>query len=164
MGEAFRMTMDRELNVNGEYYVSLAYKPLLAANRPVAVYPLQHFMQWGTPEDVAEYNGWSAAFKRLIVAENALPTPRGSLVIPMAGLGQRFVDEGFSVTKPLIPVSGKPMITQATHDLPAALHHVFVLEVICLAIRKSLTNSNASIQRLSSKRYPALQKVKPARP
>ena len=127
MGEAFHMTMDRKLNVNGEYYVSLAYKPLLAANRPVAVYPLQHFMQWGTPEDVAEYNGWSAAFKRLIVAENALPTPRGSLVIPMAGLGQRFVDEGFSVTKPLIPVSGKPMITQATHDLPAALHHVFVL-------------------------------------
>jgi len=127
MGETFHMTMDRELNVNGEYYVSLAYKPLLAANHPVAVYPLQHFMQWGTPEDVAEYNGWSAAFKRMIVEENALPTPSGSLVIPMAGLGQRFVDEGYSVTKPLIPVSGKPMVAQATHDLPAAVHHVFVL-------------------------------------
>lgn len=127
MSEAFRMTMDRELNVGGEYYVSLAYKPLLAANHPVVVYPLQHFMQWGTPEDVAEYNGWSAAFKRLIIEENALPTPKGSLVIPMAGLGQRFVDEGYSVTKPLIPVSGKPMVTQATHDLPAAVNHVFVL-------------------------------------
>lgn len=127
MSEAFRTTMDRELNINGEYYVSLAYKPLLAANRPVAVYPLQHFMQWGTPEDVAEYNGWSAVFKRLLVAENALPSPSGSLVVPMAGLGQRFVDEGYSVTKPLIPVSGKPMVAQATHDLPAALHHVFVL-------------------------------------
>ena len=127
MSEAFRMTLDQQMHVNGEYYVSLAYKPLLAANRPVAVYPLQHFMQWGTPEDVAEYNGWSAAFKRLIVEENAFPTPQGSLVVPMAGLGQRFINEGYRVTKPLIPVSGKPMVAQATHDLPAAAHHVFVL-------------------------------------
>jgi len=127
LSEAFRTTMDQQLKVGGEYYASLAYKPLLAANQSVAVYPLQHFMQWGTPEDVTEYNGWSATFRRLIAAETAPSAPRGSLVIPMAGLGQRFVKAGYSVTKPLIPVSGKPMVTQATHDLPAALHHVFVL-------------------------------------
>ena len=127
MSDAFRNTMDQELNVNGEYYVSLAYKPLLSEKQPIAVYPLQHFMQWGTPDDVAEYNGWSTAFKHLIDVENVPLTPRGSLVIPMAGLGQRFVNEGYSVTKPLIPVSGKSMVTQATHDLPAAIHHAFVL-------------------------------------
>jgi NDP-sugar pyrophosphorylase family protein len=127
MSDAFRLTMEQGLNIGGEYYVSLSYKPLLAANYSVAVYPLQHFMQWGTPEDVAEYNGWSVAFKSLILAENALPNPKGSLVIPMAGLGQRFIDEGYSITKPLIPVSGKPMVTQATHDLPPADFHVFVL-------------------------------------
>jgi len=129
MSAAFRMTMDQRLNVGGEYYVSLAYKPLLAAHHSVAVYPLQHFMQWGTPEDVAEYNRWSAAFRALIARESAAPAPKGSLVIPMAGLGQRFVNEGYSVTKPLIPVSGKPMVAQATHDLPPAEHHVFVLRV-----------------------------------
>ena len=127
MSEAFHTTMDQNLNVKGEYYVSLAYKSLLAENRPVAVYPLQHFMQWGTPEDVAEYNNWSSAFNRLIKEKNARPAPKGSLVIPMAGLGQRFVNEGYSVTKPLISVSGKPMVTQATYDLPAAVHHAFVL-------------------------------------
>jgi len=127
MSEAFRMTMDQNINVGGEYYVSLAYKPLLAAGRSVAVYELQHFMQWGTPDDVAEYNGWSAAFRRLAVAEPAARAAQGALVIPMAGLGQRFINEGYSVTKPLIPVSGKPMVAQATHDLPAALQHVFVL-------------------------------------
>ena len=127
MSEAFRRTMEQRLNVGGEYYVSLAYQPLLADKLPVAVYPLQHFMQWGTPEDVAEYKCWSAAFKRLIKTDHSTPSPKGSLVIPMAGLGQRFVNEGYSVPKPLIPVSGKPMVVQATHDLPAALHHVFVL-------------------------------------
>ncbi len=126
MSKAFRITMAQNLQVNGEYYLSLAYKPLLAADEPIAVYPLQHFMQWGTPEDVAEYNNWSSVFKRLIVSEN-VPAPKGSLVIPMAGLGQRFINEGYSVTKTLIPVSGQPMAVQATHDLPAACHHVFVL-------------------------------------
>jgi len=127
MSEAFRMTMDQNLNVDGEYYVSLAYKPLLAVNQLVAVYPLQHFMQWGTPEDVAEYMGWSMAFRRLTADKNKAASPSGSCVIPMAGLGQRFVNEGYSVAKPLISVSGKPMVAQATHDLPAASHHVFVL-------------------------------------
>jgi len=127
MSEAFRSTMDQELNVGGEYYVSLAYKPLLAEGSSVAVYPLQHFMQWGTPQDVAEYNGWSTAFRALIKPENSQNTPDGALIIPMAGMGQRFVNEGYKTTKPLIPVSGKPMVTQATHDLPSAIHHSFVL-------------------------------------
>ena len=127
MSEAFRLTMEQALTIGGEFYVSLSYKPMLAASYPVAVYPLQHFMQWGTPDDVSEYKSWSAAFKRLTVKENAHPIPRGSLVIPMAGLGQRFVDEGYSVTKPLISVSGKSMVAQATHDLPAAVHHDFIL-------------------------------------
>jgi NDP-sugar pyrophosphorylase family protein len=127
MSEAFRMTMDQQLNVGGEYYVSLAYKPLLAVNQRIAVYPLQHFMQWGTPEDVAEYRGWSLAFRQLMENGSKAAAPSGSLVIPMAGLGQRFVNEGYSVAKPLIPVSGKPMVAQATHDLPPASHQLFVL-------------------------------------
>lgn len=130
MGQAFLAVMEQDLNVGGEYYVSLAYKPLLADGQPVAVYPLQHFMQWGTPEDVAEYNTWSKAFRGLVApSEFASSTPdtRGALVIPMAGLGQRFVNEGFALAKPLIPVSGLPMVVQAAHDLPPANQHVFVL-------------------------------------
>lgn len=127
MSQAFRTTMEQDLNVGGEYYVSLAYKPLLASKLPVVVYPLQHFMQWGTPEDVAEYNTWSKAFRGLIADSINHSTPHGALVIPMAGLGQRFASEGYTLTKPLIPVSGLPMVAQATHDLPPAEHHVFVL-------------------------------------
>ena len=127
MGDAFRHTMDQKLNVGGEYYVSLAYKPLLSENQQVAVYPLQHFMQWGTPEDVAEYNGWSKAFKALIDKEKDNSIPNGTLVIPMAGLGQRFKNEDYSETKPLISVSGLPMVIQATHSLPSAIRNVFVL-------------------------------------
>lgn len=127
MSEAFRVVMEQDLNVGGEYYVSLAYKSLFEKKMPVAVYPLQHFMQWGTPDDVAEYKSWSNAFRTLIAHSGGASPPRGALVVPMAGLGQRFADEGYALTKPLIPVSGLPMVVQATHDLPFAKHQVFVL-------------------------------------
>jgi dTDP-glucose pyrophosphorylase len=45
----------------------------------------------------------------------------------MAGLGQRFAKEGYADTKPLIPVSGRPMVMQAVNDLPLAESHAFVL-------------------------------------
>jgi NDP-sugar pyrophosphorylase family protein len=127
MCEAFRATMEQKLNVGGEYYVSLAYKHLLFAQRPVAIYPLQHFMQWGTPEDVAEYKNWSTAFRRQIESSPTTSSSQGTLIIPMAGLGQRFSKEGYKTPKPLISVSGKPMVIQATQDLPSAIHHAFVL-------------------------------------
>lgn len=126
MLEAFEETVARDLSVNGEYYVSLAYKPLLARKLPVGVYELQHFMQWGTPADVSEYLGWAATFRSLIGPLRDKPL-EGAVVVPMAGLGQRFAREGYTLTKPLIPVSGKPMVLQATDDLPAAGRHVFVL-------------------------------------
>jgi NDP-sugar pyrophosphorylase family protein len=127
MSEAFRTTMEQGINVGGEFYVSLAYKPLLEANKKIAAYPLQHFMQWGTPDDVAEYKDWSSAFRRLAEPQPHTHEAIGSVVVPMAGLGQRFVNEGYTVTKPLIPVSGKPMVVQAVNDLPPAKHHAFVL-------------------------------------
>jgi NDP-sugar pyrophosphorylase family protein len=127
MLDAFHDMFEQDLKTGQEFYVSLAYKPLLASNQLVAVYPLQHFMQWGTPEDVAEYNSWSATFQRLAQGGSPEFRVQGSTVIPMAGLGQRFQNEGYSITKPLIPVSGKPMVIQATEDLPVTAHKVFVL-------------------------------------
>lgn len=127
MSDAFQAMVERDLHTGGEYYVSLAYKPLLARGKPVAVYPLQHFMQWGSPEDVAEYRGWSRAFRALARPPAADASPEGAVVLPMAGLGQRFTDAGYAVPKPLIPVSGKPMATRAVQALPPARHHAFVL-------------------------------------
>ena len=127
MADAFERMIAAELSVGGEYYASLAYKPLLQDGRNIAVYELQHFMQWGTPEDVAEYQQWSSVFRRLGAPARARPPARGSIAMPMAGLGQRFANEGYAQTKPLIPVSGRPMVMQATDTLPPASAHAFVL-------------------------------------
>jgi NDP-sugar pyrophosphorylase family protein len=127
MKGAFDRVIEQDLSVGGEFYVSLAYKPLLESNHPIAVYPLQHFMQWGTPEDVAEYIEWSNLFRRLLGPFETQNAQVGALIVPMAGMGKRFSDEGYSLSKPLIPVSGRPMVLQAVQDLPLAKQHVFVL-------------------------------------
>ena len=127
MQEAMLAIVDQRMDLKGEYYVSLAYKHLLACKLSVAVYPLQHFMQWGTPQDVKEYNSWSSTFKKLAQSSIDKAQPKGSFVIPMAGLGQRFVDQGYSLPKPLIPVSGRSMVVQAVNDLPVAESQVFVV-------------------------------------
>ncbi len=150
MLESFNETMSNNVNVGGEYYVSLAYKSILAQNKSVLVYPLQHFMQWGTPEDLAEYNGWSNIFKNLInIKPEKRELPLGTALIPMAGLGKRFSDEGYPLTKPLIPVSGKPMVIQAVEDLPFAKKYIFVLrsdmgdyELITRKLEETYKNSD----------------------
>jgi dTDP-glucose pyrophosphorylase len=47
-------------------------------------------------------------------------------LIPMAGVGQRFVDAGFTQPKPLLDVAGKPMIMRAAESLPQADEWIFV--------------------------------------
>ncbi len=48
-------------------------------------------------------------------------------IIPMAGLGSRFAQEGYLLPKPLIPVSGLPMIAQVIKRLPKASETVCVV-------------------------------------
>ena len=48
-------------------------------------------------------------------------------IIPMAGLGSRFSIDGYLLPKPLIPVSGKPMITQVIKTLPKADKWIFLV-------------------------------------
>lgn len=49
-------------------------------------------------------------------------------IVLLAGKGQRFVDAGYTVPKPLLPVRGKPMIIQATKGMPQADKWVFVIK------------------------------------
>lgn len=130
LAEACAATIAENLSVNGEYYVSLAYKPLMRAGRRIAVYSLQHFMQWGTPEDLEEYLYWSRVFGSLVEPSRrrvTAPQPDGCLLVPLAGLGKRFAVEGYADPKPLIPVSGRPMVVQAALDLPRPPEQRFIL-------------------------------------
>ena len=127
MIDAFNSIMEQKLSINSEFYVSLAYKFLFMKSLKVSIFPLQHFMQWGTPEDLQEYQRWSNIFKKYVETQDVSPLNDGSTVIPMAGLGSRFKSEGYELTKPLIPISGKPMVIQAVNDLPKTSSYIFAV-------------------------------------
>lgn len=124
----FYQTIDQGLIVKGEYYASMVYKTMAAAGLKVAVYKLNHFMQWGTPEDLEEYQAWSQLFYALCQS-NGQPNQSlhsGLLLMPMVGLGSRFQKEGYQKSKALISVSGSPMFEQALKTMPV-MQSCFVL-------------------------------------
>jgi len=65
MKKYFQMMLNKDLNLNGEYYVSLVYNFLVQDDLNVYVYDkVPHFCQWGTPEDLEEFNFWMNILKR----------------------------------------------------------------------------------------------------
>jgi len=122
----FERCVSEGLMTNGEYYVSMVYKPMIQDGLNIQIYELEHFMQWGVPSDLKEYCYWSGIF-RTILDKDITPKHEGTLMLPMVGLGSRFKKEGFDLPKPLIPVSGKPMSVQALMDLPRARNQRFIL-------------------------------------
>jgi NDP-sugar pyrophosphorylase family protein len=133
MIEAFKKQIESKLITNGEYYVSLSYKKMISEKKKILVYPIKYFMQWGTPEDLDEYNYWSKTFTNL-VKKRKRSKLKGSLIIPMAGIGKRFLDEKYKKPKPLIKVSGKEMVIQATRALPEFERSLFL-------VRKNMKDS-----------------------
>lgn len=120
-------TIEQDINLNGEYYASLMYKPALAEGKNIEVYEIMHFMQWGTPQDLAEYNYYSNMFRSLLKNKVNQQKYPGYNIMPMAGAGSRFAKEGYELPKPLIEVSGKPMVVQATSDMPNHEKNIFIL-------------------------------------
>ena len=49
------------------------------------------------------------------------------VLIPMAGAGSRFINEGYTFPKPLIDVSGKPMIQAVVENLDFDAEYIFLV-------------------------------------
>ena len=107
-----------DLEPDAEQYVSLIYNYLIADEQPVTFFPVSKFVCLGTPADFEEYTMW---FNYINVkteeSEKHLPFADFAF-IPMAGSGQRFIDEGFRLPKPFIPIQGIPMFLRAMRALP----------------------------------------------
>ena len=50
-----------------------------------------------------------------------------NILIPMAGEGSRFVEEGYTFPKPLIDVNGKPMIQAVVENLDFNANYIFLV-------------------------------------
>lgn len=123
----FHELMDKKISLNNEYYVSSVYSLMLEDKLDISVYTLDFFLQWGTPEDLEEYVYWQDFFLGGKIEQSECRVNRKTTILmPMAGKGKRFVDEGWAIPKPLIEVDGKPIFLHAFNSLPKADEVVFV--------------------------------------
>ncbi len=118
MKKYFCKTIEEDLSVNNEYYVSLSFKPMIKDNLKLNNFNIKYFMQWGTPVDFEEYKWFSKMFKAKINNRQKGLINQGTLLIPCAGLGKRFQEANIHTPKPLINISNKPMLLQVINDLP----------------------------------------------
>jgi NDP-sugar pyrophosphorylase family protein len=115
----FKEIISLDINVNGEYYVSLVYNLLIRDGSKVGIFEIDKMLQWGTPYDLEIYKGWSSYFNKLKRWSPSPKCPKNTtLILPMAGKGSRFSNVGYDVPKPLLPINNNLMIIEAVNCLP----------------------------------------------
>jgi len=123
----FKELVDLNINLNGEFYVSLVYNLLVKDGLNVSIFEIENMLQWGTPYDLEVYKGWSNYFSNIIKKQPIIKNnPDVTLVLPMAGKGSRFTECGYGIPKPLIDVNGLPMVIQAVNCLPQSENNIFI--------------------------------------
>lgn len=59
----FKELIDRDINYNGEYYVTLVYNLLIEDGLKVHCYPTDYTTVFGTPEEVENFEAWQTILK-----------------------------------------------------------------------------------------------------
>ena len=114
----FQQLIDEDININGEYYVSLVHNLLIDDDLLNSVYEIPVMLQWGTPLDVNMYLQWSDYYKAVLEGNKPLKIKNCVTALPMAGAGNRFKADGFSIPKPFLIVNDNYMVDQAEYCLP----------------------------------------------
>jgi NDP-sugar pyrophosphorylase family protein len=114
--EAVKAQIANNDSYENEFYSSLTYVNMLQSGMVIKNFEIDRFFQWGTPEDFEEFK-WQKDFftfkskhnKRMLMAER--------VEILAAGAGKRFVDSGYSVAKPFLPLGESLLIQEAIEAL-----------------------------------------------
>jgi len=75
--------MNNKIDLNGEYYSSMVYYLYLRDKKKLFVPEMDFFCQWGTPEDLEEYEAWSILFHKKFHKEKrrtSIPRHRNIIV------------------------------------------------------------------------------------
>jgi NDP-sugar pyrophosphorylase family protein len=123
----FEKLMEEGPSLNGEFYCSLVFQHMVDDGLKVNTFLVDYMLQWGTPKDLSIYQYWSDYFSEFV--KNGLPSgiPHNALLLlPMAGYGSRFSQEGYCSPKPMLDINDGPMFAQAVRCLPPTNEIAFV--------------------------------------
>ena len=123
-------SIEQGAQVNGSYHNASTLNQLILQGMKLGHYPIpnQLYHSFYSPQKIADYErllqNRSLNFLPRINSSFALESvekkkahPPVTVVIPMAGMGSRFVKQGYEKLKPFIDVLGKTMIEQVMDNL-----------------------------------------------
>ncbi len=139
-------SIQKESDVNGVYYISMVLNELVLEHKHLIAYHLdsEKYHTLYSPQKIEEYQKYVSVSRYTLQ-----PTAQKvSVVIPMAGMGKRFQQAGYELSKPFIDVGGKPMIERVLENLflPNARY-------ILIALREHVKNHSKLVQQLR-RHYP----------
>lgn len=110
-----------------EGYVSLLSNLMIADQLRIKITSVEHFICWGTPEDLEQYVFWAHYFSKPAERDDEQCRLRDQInLVPMGGKGSRFRAYGYRTNKPLIQVRNKPMVVRACESFPDANQWIFL--------------------------------------
>ena len=114
----FKELIEKDININGEYYVSLVYNLMHEDGLYNRIWEIPHMLQWGTPLDLDMYRKWSDCYRRMMKGQKEVTIPNCVTAMPMAGEGKRFKEVGYALPKPFLECNGQYMVDLALKCLP----------------------------------------------
>jgi len=111
MLKAIDQQISEQISLNGEFYTSLTFLPMIRNGMKVGVMEIPFFFQWGTPEDLKDFRVWSTAShlgEPEPVFDSNQRTDDSTTIILAAGNGLRLQNRGVA-SKPLLRIFGKPL-------------------------------------------------------
>ncbi len=126
----FQKLIDLNLSINNEFYVSMVYNLMKQDNLQILIFEIEKMLQWGTPKDLEEYLLWSNYFLKRNINFNKqfIDKYATTLILPMAGAGSRFFNQGYIDPKPLLKIENKSMIIKAIECLPDTKNKIFICQ------------------------------------
>lgn len=118
--KAQRSNYGNQLVLDNELFLSLTYKVLIDRDAHVINFPIERFHQWGTPQDLQDFEWYMRNTKMLrgvgdleSMANDCWSLP-GTVIMLAAGLGTRFSEKGWATPKALLEhSSGKSLVHEA---------------------------------------------------
>lgn len=126
----FQKLVDKNISTNGEFYVSMVYNLMAEDGLLTRIFEIEKMLQWGTPKDLDEYFVWSNYFlnRKGNFNKHFIDLYDTTLILPMAGMGSRFIMNGYSTPKPLLNIENEPMVVQAVKCLPETTNKIFICQ------------------------------------
>jgi len=117
--------LDGEL-INGLFYISSAINQLILKGKKVTFFKIPSFKYHSlySPESIKEYERYLNSYGK---SNDIGETNDLNLVIPAAGIGSRFANEGWQSPKPFIHINGRLMIELVIENLNTNSNNKIIL-------------------------------------